>query len=189
MLHCPTGWRWPPRYHGISLTHAFGLPLPWAVRASEKTLMQTRRVCRAHLRGRWPARVGLSSPELSASCWGHICYTTATGRPFFLIKISNFTTQNGLGLLPQIQWMTRKAGFPILKCCLSQKISNKGSPSLKIRISYSPRNQLFRLPIFTTFFLMLRMTKQLPRSVRKLTIFSSLASTRLQMKGMRNSYF
>lgn len=122
--------------HGISLTHAFGLPLLWAMRASEKTLIcRTRRVPRAYLSGMWPARVGLSSPELLASSWGHICYTTAKGRPFFLIKESNFTTQNGLGLLPQIQWMTRKAGFPILKCCLSQKISNKGSPSLKIHIS------------------------------------------------------
>lgn len=90
--------------HGISLTHAFGLPLLWAMRASEKTLIcRTRRVPRAYLSGMWPARVGLSSPELLASSWGHICYTTAKGRPFFLIKESNFTTQNGLGLLPQIQ--------------------------------------------------------------------------------------
>lgn len=53
---------------------------------------------------------------------------------------------------------------------------------------YSPKNQLLRLPIFTTFFPMLRMTKQLPRGVRKL-IFSSLASTGLQIMGMRDSCF
>lgn len=123
---------------GISLTHNFGLYHPQAMRASEKDPKQKRRVHSVHLSGTWPAGVDLSLPGpvglQLGPYWLHKSYWQAS---FFLTNESNLTTQNGFGLLPQIQQMTGKAGLPVLKSCLRQKIPQEQSPSLKSPMSYS----------------------------------------------------